>query len=240
MANLLVEMGNTALKAAYAQGLTLGKTFRYQGERAVEYVCSLTERERPEMLVISSVKPIADKDRQLLNNCSSKVLILDPLNTALLSFYKLPHYLSYDRVCSLVAVRELFKGRRCTIFDFGTTLSVDFIDENGNYLGGNVSPGCRTRFKSLNRYAKALPLVNTPKSIAPVGNGVVSSIEAGVISGMVFEVEGYLNLNPDNVVVFTGGDADYFAKQTKSPTFIVHNLALMGLSSIANNYEGTE
>ena len=41
MSNLLVEIGNTALKAAWADGLTLGKTFRYQGEKMLEFVESL-------------------------------------------------------------------------------------------------------------------------------------------------------------------------------------------------------
>ena len=44
MANLLVETGNTALKAAWAEGSTLGKTFRYQGEKMMDYLLSLLER----------------------------------------------------------------------------------------------------------------------------------------------------------------------------------------------------
>ena len=40
MPNLLVEIGNTALKAAWSEGITLGKTFRYQGEKMFDYVDS--------------------------------------------------------------------------------------------------------------------------------------------------------------------------------------------------------
>ena len=36
MANLLIEIGNTALKAAWSEGMTLGKTFRYQGEKVID------------------------------------------------------------------------------------------------------------------------------------------------------------------------------------------------------------
>ena len=42
MANLLVEIGNTALKAAWAEGTTLGKTFRYQGEKFMDFILSIT------------------------------------------------------------------------------------------------------------------------------------------------------------------------------------------------------
>ena len=39
-ANLIIDIGNTALKAAWADGITLGKTFRYQGERMLEFIIS--------------------------------------------------------------------------------------------------------------------------------------------------------------------------------------------------------
>ena len=44
MPNLVVDKGNTALKAAYADGVTLGKTYRYQGERMIDFILSLTRR----------------------------------------------------------------------------------------------------------------------------------------------------------------------------------------------------
>lgn len=64
-----------------------------------------------------------------------------------------------------------------------------------------------------------------------------SSMEAGVVSGIMFEMEGYMALRPDNVVVFTGGDANYFAKWMKKPIFVVCNLVLMGLALFAKGYE---
>jgi type III pantothenate kinase len=49
-------------------------------------------------------------------------------------------------------------------------------------------------------------------------------------------MEGYLNLHPQNVVVFTGGDANYFAKRMKSSIFVICNLVLMGLALMAEEY----
>jgi hypothetical protein len=37
-------------------------------------------------------------------------------------------------------------------------------------------------------------------------------------------------------VIFTGGDAIYFAEKLKSSIFVVYNLVLMGLSQIAQFY----
>ena len=135
-----------------------------------------------------------------------------------------------------MAAGYLFKDKPVSIFDFGTTLTVDFLSREGRYLGGNISPGCRTRFKSLERYSKSLPLVDTPERIAPEGRSIKSSIESGVISGIMFEIEGYARLRPENIMIFTGGDAIYFAKRMKNSIFVVCNLVLMGLALITDDY----
>ena len=118
--------------------------------------------------------------------------------------------------------------------DFGTTLTIDFTDEEGNYAGGNVSLGCRTRFKALNRYSRALPLIDSPEEVPVTGSTFTTSVASGVISGIMFEIEGYIGLHPDNIVVFTGGDSNYFAKRMKNSIFVVSNLVLMGLAIIAD------
>lgn len=236
MSNLLVEIGNTALKAAWAQEITLGKTFRYQGEKYIEFILSLTQREKPAVLAVSSVYPLTDADISLLEKECEKLLLLDSNHREMLLSHGVPAYLSYDRAASIVAARHLFKGKGCTLVDFGTTLTVDFISEEGLYMGGNISLGFRTRFKALSRYSRALPLVDIPENPEQLGLSEKASIESGVVSGIIFEIEGYLNLHPQNVLVFTGGDANYFAKRMKSSIFVICNLVLMGLALMAEEY----
>ena len=236
MPNLLVEIGNTALKAAWSDGMTLGKTFRYQGEKWIEFTLSLTRKEKPAVMVVASVYTLSEEDQKILAAECGYLMLLDKDHKEQLLSHGLPPYLSYDRAASVLAARYLFRGRGCTLVDFGTTLTVDFIDQDGLYTGGNISLGCRTRFKALNRYSRALPLVNTPESCAVVGQGETASIESGVVSGIQFEIEGYLALHPENIVVFTGGDANYFAKRMKSSIFVICNLVLMGLALMADEY----
>ena len=236
MSNLLIEIGNTAVKAAWSDRMTLGKTFRYQGEKAMDFILSLTKKEKPAVMVVSSVSELSEEDINLLEAECRNLCVLDRAHKEVLIKKGLPLYLSYDRAASILAARYLFRGRGCTIIDFGTTLSIDFTSGEGIYLGGNISLGCRTRFKALSRYSRALPLVDTPLNPDPVGQGEVSSIESGVVSGIVFEIEGYLNMHPENIAVFTGGDANYFAKRMKSSIFVICNLVLMGLALIADEY----
>ena len=234
MANLIVDIGNTALKASWCDGITLGKTFRYQGERMMDFILSMTEKSRPDVLVLSSVRHFSSQSILKLKDVCDRLVVVDE---ELSAFYGLPAWLTPDRVASIVASRYLFKGRGCTIFDFGTTLTVDFLDADGKFTGGNISPGCKTRFKALNRYSKSLPLLDAPEEIMSEGQELSSSVTSGVISGIMFEIEGYILRNPENMTVFTGGDAIYFAKRMKNSIFVVCNLVLMGLALIAVEYD---
>ena len=89
MSNLLVEIGNTALKAAWSEKMTLGKTFRYQGEKVQDFILSLTEKEKPEVMVISSVYKISDKDAGIFENQCAHLIILDSVHTDILKENKL-------------------------------------------------------------------------------------------------------------------------------------------------------
>ena len=234
MANLLIDIGNTALKASWADGMTLGRTSRYQGENIMDFILSLISEAKPETLVLSSIRTLSQKDISVLQQNCGRLIYIDE---SVAGKYGIPTFLSPDRIASLVASRYLFKGRGCTVFDFGAMLTVDFLDKDGNYEGGNISPGCRTRFKALNRYAKPLPLLGVAEDISQKGTDIASSITSGVISGIMFEIEGYVSQHPENIAVFTGGDAIYFAKRMKNSIFVVCNLVLMGLALIAVEYD---
>jgi type III pantothenate kinase len=232
--NLIIDIGNTALKASWADGITLGKTFRYQGERMLDFILSLTEKNKPEIMVLSSVRIFSRNSVDKLRNECGTLLIVDE---KMLGQYDLPSYLTPDRAASVIASRYLFKKRGCTIFDLGTLLTVDFLDADGNFEGGNVSPGCRTRFKALNRYSRTLPLLDAPEEIEEKGTNIADSVYSGVISGIMFEINGYMSRYPENIAVFTGGDAIYFAKRMKNSIFVICNLVLMGLALIAVEYD---
>lgn len=237
MSNLLIEMGNTALKAVWAEGDTLGKTIRYQGEKTIEFIQHITEKEKPNVMVLASVRDISSQDEEVLKTLCRELVLIDKKHPSILRAYGLPEYLSPDRAAGVIAVRKLFAGRECIVFDFGTILSIDFISEDGSYLGGNVSLGCRTRFKAINRYSKNLPLVNTPKELTSIGSTLVSSVEAGVMLGIKFEVDAYIASRPESVVIYTGGDANLFVRYTRNSAFVVNNLVLMGLAVISLDYE---
>jgi len=236
MGNIIIDIGNTAVKAAWTEGLVLGKTFRYQGERVSKFILSLVKEEKPEVMAISSVYAISSEEESLYRDVCETLVLLDSVHPQEIVKYDLPEWLTCDRAASVIAARHLFRGRGCTIMDFGTTFTVDFTDSEGRYKGGNISLGCRTRFKALNRYSRSLPLVETPQEIPEAGTSLETSMTSGILSGIMFEIVGYVSRNPGNIIVFTGGDANYFAKRMKNSIFVVCNLVLIGLAIVAEGY----
>lgn len=235
--NLIVDAGNTVLKAAVTEGVTLGKTFRYQGEKKVDYVCDLAKSIFPEVLVYCSAKLVSEEEKQQLSSCAGRLIVMDPSERSVAARNDIPDFITPDTVASIICARRMFSGRGCSIFDFGTTITSTFLSAEGKYEGSTISPGCTTRFRSISRYARNLPLLRENDETEIVGTSLESSITSGVVSGIMFEIQGFISNYPQNIVVFTGGDANYFAKRTKNSIFVVCNLVLMGLALIAAEEE---
>ena len=164
----------------------------------LDFILSMVSESRPDKIVLSSVRNFSIQNIETLRGICDRLIILDD---QIKDSYGIPGYLTPDRAASIIASRYLFKGRKCMIFDFGTSLAIDFLDADGRYEGGNVSPGCRTRFKAINRYSRQFPLLDTPEETEEKGYDIESSIESDVISGIMFEIEGYILRNPENISV---------------------------------------
>jgi type III pantothenate kinase len=166
----------------------------------------------------------------------SVYIIGDNIDVPIVNKYNTPNTLGSDRLMAAVAAKYLFPNKDVIVFDFGTALTIDFINSKGEYLGGNISLGLNTRYRALNSFTNKLPLVNSMEIKKAVGGTTESAIESGVILGLIFEVEGYMKRYPDHIYVITGGDANFFGEKLKSSIFVVYNLVLMGMAHTINNY----
>lgn len=235
MANLIIDIGNSTLKAAFAEGVELGSTHRYEGDNVLDFIKKLTIQNHPSVMIVSSVRHFEDSFyRELERQCEKLIILNSETKLPIINKYLTPQTLGADRLAAAVAASELFPGRNCIIFDFGTALTIDFLNEKKEFSGGNISLGLRTRFKALNHYTQQLPLLENPDSVKLTGGTTKEAIESGVVLGLIFEVEGYISRFPDHIFIFTGGDAIYFAEKLKSSIFVVYNLVMMGLAHIAD------
>lgn len=238
MANLIIDIGNTAVKAAFAQGTVVGTVHRYYGKEVLDFILSIATEQKPEIIAISTVRKFDDNFyHRLEGECEKLVVLNEKTEIPLVNKYNTPSTLGPDRLSSAFAAKELFPGRDILIFDFGTALTINFVTSSGEFLGGNISLGLKTRFTALNLYTQQLPLLETPAEVEAIGASTNEAISSGVVLGAIFEVEGYIRQYPNHIHIFTGGDAIYFAEKMKSPIFVVYNLVLMGLARVADYYE---
>lgn len=237
MADLLIDIGNSISKFTVSENGKLGDIFRYEGDNLLDFLDRGLDG-NIKTAVVSSVTEINPFLIEYLKLKCERVVILDSkTDSPVRTMYETPETLGPDRIAAAIGAYSLMKGSKCLIFDFGTALTVDIVTENGEFKGGNISLGLRTRYEAINHYTKKLPLLTPPEELPErsrmLGKTTKTAIEYGVISSMLFEIEGYMEKYPDHKVIFTGGDAFYFADKMKKPIFVICNLVLIGLSYLA-------
>lgn len=151
--------------------------------------------------------------------------------------YETPETLGKDRIAAAVGAWTEKPNRNLLVIDAGTAITYDFIDAKGTYLGGNISPGMTIRFKALHDYTKRLPQLDEKGNIPEIGYSTETAIRAGVVTGILKEMDSYIDeyQKKINVLTFlTGGHSFYFESQLKNAIFADANLVLKGLNEILN------
>lgn len=234
--NLIIEQGNTSTKVAiYAEGNLKAsfvyKTFDKSKLKPLFDVYSLDK---------GIYSTVADVDEDLIvylkERLSCFIYFDNDVRLPITIKYKTPHTLGKDRIAAVVGAYYLQPNRNILIIDAGTCITYELLEASGSYLGGNISPGMTTRFKALNDYTKKLPLVNEREEVPCWGTCTEDAIRAGVVNGIVFEMDGYIDkakeLYSDVLVFLTGGHSFYFESRLKNSIFADINLVLTGLNRI--------
>jgi len=155
--------------------------------------------------------------------------------------YQSPETIGADRLGLVAGAWSKTPGKNLLIIDAGTCITYDFIDKNAVYHGGAISPGIYLRYKSLNDYTANLPLLKIPEKhpVELTGKNTESSIQSGVIQGVVNEIEGFIvkyNLKyPDFTVYLTGGDQKVLDRYIKNKIFVSSKFLLLeGINYLLN------
>ena len=131
---------------------------------------------------------------------------------------------------------KLFPGSNVLVIDAGTCVKYDFVSSKKEYLGGSISPGLRMRFEALHNFTNRLPFIQPGKYTKLIGASTKDSILTGVQTGMVHEIDGFIEQYKNRYrtlqVVMSGGDAPLFAGRIKSSIFAAPNLIQIGLNEI--------
>ncbi|MFZ6009266.1 MAG: type III pantothenate kinase [Bacteroidota bacterium] len=231
--NIVVDYGNSAAKVGIFdhQTLTSRLTFNVAEELRV-----FLEMSTAENLIVSSVSV----DTKLVTDwaqSAKKKFILEPtLPLPVKILYATPATLGVDRIAAVCGAQQQFPLQHCLVIDAGTCLTYDFLDKHSNYHGGAISPGLNMRFQALHTFTARLPLISPAANVGLVGDSTESSIQSGVINGIIAEMDGIIEQYAkkfDNLrVILCGGDTRFFENKLKASIFASPELVLSGLNSI--------
>jgi type III pantothenate kinase len=238
---LIIDIGNTLTKAAVFKHRSIIETATVYSsyiEQIIDTIAGLKNKYSIRSVILSSVRSEDHEITGFLKKYFPKFIYFNQHTPVpIKNLYGSPETLGKDRLAGVVAAHDLFPERDVLVFDAGTALTIDFIDSEGNYKGGNISPGLEMRFNALNRYTKKLPLLSQDaKTNDLIGETTIKAIVNGVQNGILYEIKTYImrfkRAYPDLQIIFTGGDAIFFEKRIKSKIFADPILVLKGLNII--------
>lgn len=186
----------------------------------------------------SVVPPLTGKFIDACQNYLGKSpLVVDTgVKTGVRIRYEDPRAVGADRIVDAAAVQRLYGGPACVV-DFGTATTFDAIAENGDYLGGAISPGIGIAAEALFIRTAKLPRVDLQPPPQAIGRNTVHAMQSGLLFGYVSMVEGMVvrfrrELGDKMKVIATGGLAELISKQTSTIQIIAPWLTLDGLKII--------
>ncbi len=233
---LVIDVGNTRIKAALFQQSELKKQFIF-GTTDELFSANLFEINTINNCIVASVVNEMDVFVSQLKKKTNVLLFTSETSVPLKNNYESIQTLGSDRLASAVGGNSLFPNKNILIIDAGTCIKYNFVNKLNEYIGGAISPGLEMRFKALSTFTARLPLVEKEESFETViGKNTRESILSGVEIGAVAEMEGiislYQQMYSDLIVVLTGGDVNFFEKRLKKPIFADQFLILKGLNVI--------
>ncbi len=234
--NLIIDIGNTRIKAGLFKQNELIKNFVFETSEAL-LLSDLVGKYPIKHCFVASVVDKMDSLIQELNVKTKTLVFTAETPTPLKNLYKSVHSLGSDRLAAAVGGNFLFPNENMLVIDAGTCIKYNFVTKNNEYIGGAISPGLQMRFKALGTFTSRLPLLNLDDNFDTlIGSTTNESILSGVEIGAVTEMEGFIEqykkLYPDINTVLTGGDVNFFEKRLKSRIFTDSFLILKGLNSI--------
>ena len=232
---LVIDVGNTRIKAAVFEDATLFEIFvfsKIELQKNIENI--LKKFEKITDLIVSSVGDVEKQSFLAYNNILNVHFLSHEDSFPFHNCYATPKTLGIDRMVLAAGATLQFPSQNRLVIDAGTCVTYDFIDEENNYLGGAIAPGLRLRYEVLHNFTAKLPLLSLESPKDFIGTSTSESIHSGVVNGFVYEIDGFIDeykaRYSNFIIILTGGDTDFLAKRLKNTIFANSNFLLESLN----------
>ncbi|MBI4357581.1 MAG: type III pantothenate kinase [Gammaproteobacteria bacterium] len=158
--------------------------------------------------------------------------------------YTRPEQLGIDRWLALIAAHQTTRAPFCVV-DYGSALTLDLVDREGQHLGGHILPGWHIWIRTLKAQFPQLELEASKLCFGQVGNLAHNTLQ-GVEFGYLTCVVGYLHflfhrlkedMGCEVQWILTGGDAPLLLPHLSFPVMFKPHLVLEGLAFYALDNE---
>lgn len=255
MNTLTIDIGNSRVKVdSWADNGLIGRELEKENV-SVDEILKEAERLDVKGMIVSTVR---DDSEILVTGLKERFshLVLEFDTEEIEKHYNLSNYrgkIGPDRVAAFLGAESLIPGVSKLVVDLGTAMTIDLVDENGTFCGGNISIGYSTRKKALAKATSRLPEVKDNFQTGLFGNDTSSAIEAGTSNGVEGEIY-YTALQAKQgfntqLIIATGGDLPNIVvkapegMQSLNDAYLVgrgldyHLRKVMGFSSRLSNEE---
>ena len=233
---LILDIGNTRVKKAIYEADHLIAVDAFDKAFFHQEIEKTAQEFAIDKAIFSAVGELTKHDKHLINSYFDCMELTATTPLPFANQYETPGTLGVDRIALSAAAVDAFPDKNVLIIDAGTCITYDFITQNKEYVGGAISPGLRSRYKSLSDYTQNLPLLDKKTPHSFIGINTEEAIHSGVVNGVCREIDGviaqYRASYKKLTIVLTGGDADFLSSQLKSSIFVRPFFLLEGLYSI--------
>jgi type III pantothenate kinase len=248
MKNLIIDIGNSAIKTGFADrklNKNTCRTILYSkkkfSEEFTDFLKSFGFRKMNSGITETGISlvddSLKDKCRKIIREHLGKEPVFINQDLELPIKIKYEKSLGADRICSAAAANELYKSKHILVIDFGTATTYNIIS-NGTYAGGIISPGIETSLNSLIKNT-ALPYPANVKKFRLMSQNTNSAILSGVFLSVKYTAEGVINTLHrkfiDLTVVATGGLSLNVTGLVEGIDYYNRFLVLEGINIILNH-----
>mgnify|MGYP000719134223 FL=1 len=234
--NLLIDVGNTYLKCC-----TYNESAGYQRVGA-EWV--FHNIQKIDSMIYAQVAESAELDSIIKLAADNDIGVVEARVSAesfgVRCAYPNFETLGVDRWLAVLAAAHLYKNQDVLVIDSGTALTIDVVTENGNHLGGWITPGLQLMQQSIIEKAPGV-FGHESHHNEHFGTNTPSALYHGCVNALVGAVEmakNYLqniefHASENLKIVLTGGDAPILASYMNMDVQVEPNLIFIGLNRFA-------
>ena len=246
---LLVDIGNTNTHLGLADARRVLKqsnirTSSWLEARASAQISKFIGRARLESGALCSVVPNATPlaIRALRKSFGIKALELTAATIRGIGInYPNPRSIGPDRLANAIAARRHY-GAPALVVDFGTAVTFDVIDCQGDYAGGIIAPGLSAMTDYLHEKTALLPRIKVREISSVIGKSteqamLVGAVHGyrGLVSGLIRELKSELDVKKLPVIA-TGGYAKLISARMPEITKVDPLITLEGLRLFLGAY----